>query len=444
MIEKYEIKKYNKQEILCVYISIDYEFSIQDFNNKVKDIELYVRDFIKKNKIVFRGNIVNIIVGGFLIGNIILSEYPLKSSTYNITPIPKYVSGEVINKTVDTRAIEKVIELKKEDDKQKKEQKDNSTKKNEKNKNSKIVNTTKKTTKNNKQNTTKKNIVANTNSSKKTTKKSDSTNKTVDNNIYISLNRNGKIQKIELEEYIIGVVGAEMPAAFHVEALKSQAIISRTYALKATSKGKTLSDNESSQSYKSNEELKKMWGSNYNTYYNKIKKAVNETKGMYLSYKGQYIEAVFHSTSNGKTESSVNVWGNSYPYLVSVSSKYDNLNSSFIKTKKVTYNELSKKLEFTVNNETEFTIISKTSGDRVNKISIDNKTYTGVKLRNLLGLRSTDFSVEKVDDGVVFTTRGYGHGVGLSQYGANGYAKNGMNYQKILLHYYPGVSLNHV
>ena len=255
---------------------------------------------------------------------------------------------------------------------------------------------------------------------------------------------NGKIEKVELEEYIIGVVGAEMPAAFHIEALKSQAVISRTYALKAKSKGKTLSDNESTQSYKSNDELKKIWGSNYDTYYNKIKKAVSETKGMYLTYKGNYIEAVYHSTSNGKTESSINVWGNSYSYLVSVESKYDTLNSSFTKSKKISYDELSKKLGFNINQETEFNIISKTSGNRVNKIDIGKKEFTGVQLRNLLGLRSADFDIINEVDGVVFTTRGYGHGVGLSQYGANGYAKNGLNYQKILLHYYPGVSLNHL
>ena len=158
---------------------------------------------------------------------------------------------------------------------------------------------------------------------------------------------------------------------------------------------------------------------------------------MYLTYKGNYIEAVFHSTSNGKTEASVNVWGNTYPYLVSVESKYDNLNSSFQKDKKITYSELSKKLGFTITDETEFNILGKTSGNRVSKISIGSNTYTGVKLRNILGLRSADFAIKKNDDGVVFTTKGYGHGVGLSQYGANGYAKNGYTVFQILSHYYP-------
>ena len=283
-----------------------------------------------------------------------------------------------------------------------------------------------------------------TSSSKKTKSQTSSqtTTKKVDNNIYISLNKNGKVSKIELEEYLIGVVGAEMPAAFHIEALKAQAIVSRTYALKKHSKGEVLKANESNQSYKTNSELKSLWGSNYETYYNKIKKAVTSTKGKYLTYNGKYIEAVFHSTSNGKTESSVNVWGNSYPYLVSVASPYDNLNKTFTKSVKISFNDLSKKLGFSINQETTWQIVSKTSGNRVKEIKVDNHSYSGVALRNLLGLRSADFDVSVKEDGVVFTTRGYGHGVGLSQYGANGYAKNGSTYEQILKHYYKGVKIS--
>ena len=425
MIDKYEIKKENNEEVLYVYISLDYDFSLNEFNDKIKDIKTYIKEFIKKNEISFRGNVVNIMIGGFLISSILLNNN-FKSNNYTIDKDIKLVGSEVMKKTTSNEAIVKAKELNKakEDNTKKTVVKSNTTNTNK--------TTTKKSTKTT---STKKSI---------TTKKSTTTTTSkakVDNNIYINLKRNGKVQKIELEEYIIGVVGAEMPAAFNIEALKAQAIISRTYALKARSKGKTLSDNESTQSYQSNDQLKAKWGSNYNTYYNKIKKAVNETKGMYLTYKGNYIEAVFHSTSNGKTEASVNVWGNTYPYLVSVESKYDNLNSSFQKDKKITYSELSKKLGFTVSSETEFNILGKTSGNRVSKISVGSNTYTGVKLRNILGLRSADFTIKKIDDGVIFTTKGYGHGVGLSQYGANGYAKNGYSYQKILLHYYPGVSL---
>ena len=160
----------------------------------------------------------------------------------------------------------------------------------------------------------------------------------------------------------MGVVGAEMPASFHNQALMAQAIIARTYALKANSKGQILSDNESTQSYKDNDELKSLWGSSYNAYYNKIKGAVISTKGMYLTYNGEYIDAVYHSTSNGKTEDSSNVWGNYFPYLVSVESPYDSLNPSFSQDKTITYQELSTKLNTDINIDTDFFIQSKTSG----------------------------------------------------------------------------------
>ena len=163
---------------------------------------------------------------------------------------------------------------------------------------------------------------------------------------------------------------------------------------------------------------------------------------MYLTYNGKYIEAVYHSTSNGYTEDSKNVWGNAFPYLVSVESEYDSLNPSFIKQKNISYEELSNKLNMSINKETTFSILSKTSGNRVDNIEIGGKTYKGVDLRNILGLRSADFDVEKKEEGVVFTTRGYGHGVGLSQYGANGMAKNGYSYVEILKHYYKGVSIS--
>jgi stage II sporulation protein D len=156
---------------------------------------------------------------------------------------------------------------------------------------------------------------------------------------------------------------------------------------------------------------------------------------------GNYIEAVYHSTSNGRTEDSSNVWGNSYPYLVSVDSLYDNTNPSFSISKSFSYSYLSSKLGIGVNSSSEFNILGYTSGGRVSSISIDGNQFSGVSFRSMLGLRSADFDIVKNDDGVVITTRGYGHGVGMSQYGANGMGKAGYSYQDILLHYYPGVSL---
>ena len=247
---------------------------------------------------------------------------------------------------------------------------------------------------------------------------------------------------MELEEYIIGVVGAEIPASFHEEALKAQAIIARSYALHAVRNNKVLTDNSKTQNYNDTTQLKKKWGSQYEYYYNKIKNAVENTKGVYLSYNNKVIEAFYHSTSNGYTEASKNVWGSDYPYLVSVESPYDNTNKSFIKETFLTYEQLSSKLNDNINSETEFKITSYTEGKRVENIKINNKNYTGVSLRTLLGLRSADFEIEKTSEGITFITKGYGHGVGLSQYGANGMAKNGYTYKQILKHYYQGISID--
>ena len=241
-----------------------------------------------------------------------------------------------------------------------------------------------------------------------------------------------------------GVVAAEMPASFSLDALKAQAVLARTYALKAMKTGKTLTSSNATQNYKTTLELKNMWGGSFDTYFYKVKRAVDDTKGLYLSYNNDFIEAVYHSTSNGYTEDSSYVWGNSFPYLVSVESIYDNTNQSFYMETFLSYEDLSSKLNDLITYDTEFSIISYTTSGRVDKISINNNIYSGIKLREKLGLRSTSFEIEKNSAGVVFKTKGYGHGVGMSQYGANGMAKNGYNYKDILTHYYPGTILKNI
>ena len=121
-----------------------------------------------------------------------------------------------------------------------------------------------------------------------------------------------------------------MPASFNIEALKAQAIVARTYTMKLIESNRTITDTVTTQSYKDNDALKVMWQESYNTYYNKIKTAVNDTKGIYITYNGNIIDAVYHSTSNGFTEDSINVWGNEFPYLKTVSSPWDTSASSFL------------------------------------------------------------------------------------------------------------------
>jgi stage II sporulation protein D len=255
---------------------------------------------------------------------------------------------------------------------------------------------------------------------------------------------NGTVESISLEDYVVGVVGAEMPASFNVEALKAQSVLARTYALKKIANNQVLSDTTSNQVYKDVNQLKSMWGSSFQTYYDKIKSAVAATKDQYLSYNGNYIEAVYHSTSNGQTEDAVAVWGTDYAYLKSVDSHWDLSASSYLRETSEEFSVLSSIIGIDFNATTNIQVISRTASNRINQIQIGDKIYTGIELRTLLGLRSTDFDIKIEGDTAVFVTRGYGHGVGMSQYGANGMAKEGYAYKDILNHYYPGTQLKRV
>lgn len=229
-----------------------------------------------------------------------------------------------------------------------------------------------------------------------------------------------------------------MPASFNFEALKAQAIIARTYTLKKINKNQVLTDTTSTQVYKDNTELKTMWGSSYETYYNKIKLAVDSTKGEYITYNNQYIDAVYHSTSNGYTVDAKDIWGNDIPYLKSVNSIWDKDASSYLRTTTFDLNEVNTLLNLTLNTNIE---LIRNSNNQVMNVIIGNQSFTGVEFRNLLGLRSTDFDININDNNVTITTRGYGHGVGMSQYGANGMANAGYSCDQIINHYYTNVQI---
>ena len=449
MINGYTIRKVNGQDVLYLFFDFNYEFSSFDFMAKREKIHDVVRNFIKDHNIFFKGATIALVSGGILFGSINLS-----TPSFSQVAIPNNVS---IEEKVDASKSDEIVRI--DEVKDDVSINDSSSVSHDEvistDSPSIVVDSKSDTVVNNVSSNTS-NIVNNESASEpaSNTTVSESINtvsepevveqvqEEVDNNIYVSVRRSdGRVVSLELEDYVTGVVSAEMPALFSSEALKAQAVIARTYALKANSMGQVLSDNESTQSYKDNGELASLWGGNYSSYYSKIKDAVNSTKGVYLTYNGNYIEAVYHSTSNGRTEDSSNVWGNYYPYLVSVDSVYDNTNPSFSISKSFSYSDLSSKLVIGVNSSSEFNILGYTSGGRVSSISIDGNQFSGVSFRSMLGLRSADFDIVKNDDGVVITTRGYGHGVGMSQYGANGMAKAGYSFSDILLHYYPGVSI---
>ena len=184
-----------------------------------------------------------------------------------------------------------------------------------------------------------------------------------------------------------------------------------------------------------------MWKSSYDSYYHKIKNAVYDTIGLVLKHNGKYIDALYHSMSNGKTELPKYVWGNNLSYLQSVSSNWDKNVKGYEKTIEISYNTLNSKLKTNITSSSNININSYTASNRVDSITLDNKVFSGVSLRNKLGLRSTDFDVVQTSTGLKFTTRGYGHGVGMSQYGANEAAKEGYSYEQILKHYYSGISI---
>ncbi len=258
------------------------------------------------------------------------------------------------------------------------------------------------------------------------------------------------VESLPLEEYVIGVVSSEMPADFEKEALKAQALTARTYIVKRLmmSQGNDLpkdadvGDTEFYQVYKSKEELKKGWGSDYDWKIAKVEEAVKDTAGQILTYEGNPIDATFFSTSNGFTENSEAIWSNSLPYLKSVESPWDKKSPKFNGKKVIPISEFEKKLGVQVPSGGEIgKVVERTKGNRVGAVDINGKKISGKKIRESLGLMSTDFNWERKGKNIIVNTRGYGHGVGMSQYGANGMAQEGKPYSEIVQYYYQGVEI---
>ena len=259
----------------------------------------------------------------------------------------------------------------------------------------------------------------------------------------VKVNKDTNIYEMNIEEYLIGVVGCEMPALFEEEALKAGAVAARTYLLNKLENNENyiISSTTNDQCYSDENELKEKWGNNYNEYKSKIEKAVKETKDEYMTYNGEIIKALYFSTSNGKTENVENVFGEKLDYLVSVDSNYDKNTTQFNKTIEITKSDFLKKLNLPETKEIKITNIIKNETNRIDEITINDRKFKGTEIRTLLNLRSTDFEITINEYTVKITTKGYGHGVGMSQYGANELAKLGYNYEEILKHYYTGIEL---
>lgn len=401
-----------KNETLYIDLNINYDFG--NFKNTKTSFKKELKEFLNNLKINF--NKIVLTCSGIIIGSIILInnnfnyEVSMKYVPNIDTSIP-YIAHNDNEEKIDNDII--------------------------------INNDVNETTENgnNSQNISK-NVEKSVNIEYANTDNTNTNNTTNSSVSEITVYRsNGSVINLNMTDYLIGVVSSEMPASFNLEALKAQSVLARTYALKTKQTGKKLTDTVNTQSYIDIDQMKNKWGNSFNTYYNKIKNAVENTNGEYLSYNGNYIETLYHSTNNGKTESSLDVFGNYYPYLISVSSEYDKNASSYLRTINMPLDTISNKLGLSLNNDSVISILSYTDGGNIKEININGNNFSGKKVRELLGLRSTDFDISISDNNANITTRGYGHGVGMSQYGANGMANAGYSYKDILSHYYPGTTL---
>lgn len=246
---------------------------------------------------------------------------------------------------------------------------------------------------------------------------------------------------LPLEEYLVGVVSGEMPASYELEALKAQAVAARTYTLNIMETESAIYDTVQHQVYMDQAQLKERWGNDFDEYYNKVKQAVDETEGEIIEYNGERITPLYFSISNGYTENSEDYWDNEIPYLKSVSSEWDKTAPKYEEVVEFDLKTLRTKFNNSKLTKKDFTILSRTEGKKVDEVLIGNKVYSGREVRELLGLRSSDFTFEFKDNKMLITTRGYGHGVGMSQYGADQLAKMGKSYQQILQYYYQNINI---
>ncbi len=256
--------------------------------------------------------------------------------------------------------------------------------------------------------------------------------------------------EVDMFDYIVGTVAGEMPASFNIEALKAQAVISYTYAKYLTEKSDNnamvLSDSSNvHQSYIDKNEQKKKWGEHYDEHRSKIEDAVNDVIGECLAYDGKTAMTVFHALSEGETNSAEEIWGDAVPYLVSVKAPS---NESAKKEFNFTEDEFRKLFE--EHGETDFDegdskkwakITEKSDNGFIRKLTVGNKTFSSAEVADILSLPSTNFTAKHSDKTFIFTAYGKGHGVGMSQYGAEYMAQSGNDYAEILSHFYPGTTL---
>ncbi len=258
----------------------------------------------------------------------------------------------------------------------------------------------------------------------------------------------GKVIELEMFDYLVGAVAAEMPASFHKQALMAQTVACYSYAMWIKENADNaegvlydISDNPSvHQGYLDNSELKEKWGDDYSKNLKIIKDAVNSVMGEYLAYNNEAAMCIYHAISAGETQSAEDAWGSDISYLQSVTATGDTLSPDTDSSVSLTFSEIEKKLE--AENVSEKGIKTKTSDSGyVTSVTVGSKTLSGIEAASLLGLKSPCFTVKKAENGYTFTVKGKGHGIGMSQYSAQYMARQGSDYKEILAHFYPGTEL---
>ena len=270
-----------------------------------------------------------------------------------------------------------------------------------------------------------------------------------------------KIEEMDIETFLYGVLSAEMSSDFSEEALKAQAVAARTYIIYKKENNMTnghkgadiCTDSNHCQAYFSYDELKNTKGDDWiKESYPKIKKAVDDTKGHILTYDEKAILPLYFSTSGGKTENCEEVFSSQYPYLKSVNSPYEEQSpkyytetkiskNKFVNALKKSYSSISISADNLIN---QIKVLERTNAGSVKTIQIGNKKFTGRNIRSLFGLNSSNFDIGFENDTVVFKVKGYGHGVGMSQWGAEGMAQKNYKYYDILCHYYTGIEIEDI
>ena len=262
--------------------------------------------------------------------------------------------------------------------------------------------------------------------------------------VNVNLEDQQKSINLNLEDYIIGVVAGEMPAEYSFSALQAQAVAARSYVVNYMEENKdyNLTNTTTNQVYLTNQDLEKKWQDNYKKYYDKIKKAVDSTKNKVMKYNGKTIKAFYFAVSNGYTEDVKNVFGGDLPYLKSVESDESNYKNYINKTE-FSFSEFCQKLNINNCKKINVTEILKDNSKRVLSLKVNNTFFKGTDFRKLLSLKSTDFEIE-INDKIYITTKGYGHGVGMSQYGAQLLSLQGFKYSDILKRYYQNIEITNI